>query len=128
MNKHKALISELSSGLTPVSPTGNVNLRAVAWFFSSAIFVVAVTLLYGPMRPGVLSQLTTEPRFLVETLLGAVAIFWFCLLAFRSSVPAGLGRTFLAVGMLLMVLWLSQYVLGFISPALEPSSFGKRNY
>ena len=30
--------------------------------------------------------------------------------------------------LILMTFWLAQYVTGFISPALEPSTLGKRNY
>lgn len=128
MKKHTALISELSTDLAPVSPPGNINLLALAWFVLSAIFVVAVTRLLGPMRPGVLSQLATEPRFLLETVLGVMAILWVSLLAFRSSVPAGLSKRFAVAGFVLMALWLAQYVIGFVSPALEPSRLGKRDY
>ena len=128
MKKHTALISELSTDLAPVSPPGNINLLALAWFVLSAIFVVALTRLLGPMRPGVLSQLATEPRFLLETALGVMAILWVSLLAFRSSVPAGLSKRFAVAGFVLMALWLAQYVIGFVSPALEPSPLGKRDY
>jgi hypothetical protein len=128
VKKHTALISELSSDLAPVSPPGNINLLALAWFVLSAIFVMAVTRLFGPMRPDVLSQLVTEPRFLLETLLGVVAILWVSLLAFRSSVPAGLNKRFAQAGLVLMALWLAQYLIGFVSPALEPSQSGKRDY
>lgn len=128
MKKHTSLISELSSDLAPVSPPLNINLLALAWFVLSAVFVVAVTRLLGPMRPDVLSQLATEPRFLLETLLGVMAILWFSLLAFRSSVPAVLSRRFALAGLVLMALWLAQYLIGFASPALEPSRLGKREY
>ncbi len=128
MKKRKALIAELSSDLAPVAPPGNINLLALVWFMLSAIFVVAVTRLFGPMRPGVFSQLAAEPRFLLETLLGVIAILWFSLLAFRSAVPAGLSRRFAVAGLVLMTAWLAQYVIGFVSPALEPSQLGKRSY
>ncbi len=128
MNKHHKLISNLSSDLTPVSPPANINRLAMAWFLLSAIYVVAVTHLFGPIRPGAFSQLGTEPRFLLETMLGVAAILWTSLLAFRSAVPAALSKQFAVIGMVLMALWLAQYVIGFVSPALEPSRLGKRNY
>jgi len=128
VNKHESLISDLSSNLAPVSPPPNINRLAIAWFALSAIYVVAVTQLFGPIRPGAITQLSTEPRFLLETVLGVAAILWFSLLAFRSAIPAALTRQFAAAGLVLMALWLAQYVVGFISPALEPSKLGKRNY
>ena len=128
MNKHESLISNLSSNLEPVSSPPNINRLAMAWFALSAIYVVAVTHLFGPIRPDAMTQLSTEPRFLLETMLGVAAILWFSLLAFRSAVPAALTRQFAVAGLVLMALWLAQYVIGFVSPALEPSRLGKRNY
>ena len=128
MNKQHILISNLSRDLAPVSPPSNVNRLAIAWFLLSAIFVVAMTHLFGPIRPGAFSQLGTEPRFLLETMLGVAAILWTSLLAFRSAVPAALSKQFAATGMVLMALWLAQYVIGFVSPALEPSMLGKRDH
>jgi hypothetical protein len=128
VNKHEALISNLSSNLAPVSRPPNINRLAMAWCLLSAIYVIAVTQLFGPIRPGAIEQLGTEPRFLLETLLGVVAIFWFGLLAFRSAIPAALSKNFVIVGLVLMTLWLSQYVIGFFSPSLEPSKLGKRAF
>ena len=128
MNKQHILISNLSRDLATVSPPSNINRLAIAWFLLSAIFVVAMTHLFGPIRPGAFSQLGTEPRFLLETMLGVAAILWTSLLAFRSAVPAALSKQFAATGMVLMALWLAQYVIGFVSPALEPSMLGKRDH
>lgn len=128
MNKHETLIANLSTSLAPVSPAPNINRLALSWFLLSAIYTVAVTHLFGPVRPGAFSQLASEPRFLLETMLGVAAILWTALLALRSAVPAALSKQFAATGMVLMTLWLAQYVIGFISPALEPSSLGKRTY
>jgi len=128
MNKQHILISNLSRDLASVPPPPNINRLAIAWFLLSAIFVVAMTHLFGPIRPGAFSQLGTEPRFLLETMLGVAAILWTSLLAFRSAVPATLSKQFAASGMVLMALWLAQYVIGFVSPALEPSMLGKRDH
>jgi len=128
VNKNEILISNLSSDLAPVTPTRSINRLALTWFLLSAVYVVVITHLFGPIRPGALSQLGTEPRFLFETILGVAAILWFSLLVFRSAVPAALTRQFAVAGLVLMALWLAQYVIGFVSPALEPSRLGKRNY
>ena len=128
MNKHETLIENLSSDLAPVTPVPNINRLALAWFLLSAIYTVAVTHLIGPIRPGAITQLATEPRFLFETVLGVVSILWFSLLAFRSAVPAALSKQFAVAGVVLVALWLAQYVVGYVSPALEPSKLGKRSY
>jgi len=128
MNKNDDLIANLSRDLAPVSPAPNVNLLAMGWILLSAIFVVIVTHLYGPIRPGAFSQLATEPRFLLESLLGLAAIFWTSLLAFRAAIPGALTKKFAATGVILMALWLAQYVIGLFSPALDPSVLGKRNH
>ena len=128
MNVHDELISSLSRDLAPVSSAPNVNALAMVWFLLSASYVVAMTHLFGPIRPGAFSQLVSEPRFLLESLLGVLAITWISLVAFRAAVPAALTRHFAAAGLILMSLWLAQYVFGLVNPALEPSILGKRNH
>lgn len=128
MNRNDELIANLSRDLKPVSPAPNINILAMLWVLASAIFVVAVTHMTGPVRPGAFSQLASEPRFLLESLLGIAAIFWTSLLAFRAAIPGSLSRKFAAAGFVLMALWLSQYVIGLFSAALEPSVLGKRSH
>ena len=128
MNKHEKLIKNLSRDLAPVTPAPNVNRLGVAWLVMSGIFVAAITQLVDPIRPGAFGQLAAEPRFLLETLLGVAAIAWTGLLAFRSSVPGELTRKFAVAGLVLMALWLAQYVAGLVSPALEHSELGKRSF
>jgi hypothetical protein len=128
MNKHDELIANLSQDLAPVSPLPDVNRLAMTWFLVSAVYVVVITHLLGPIRPGAATQLFTEPRFLLESLLGIAAIVWTSLLAFRAAIPALLTRQFAAASLVLMALWLAQYVIGLVSPALEPSMLGKRDY
>ena len=128
MNAQEELITSLSRDLAPVRPAPNVTALAMLWFLVSAGFVVIMTYLVGPIRPGALYQLVTEPRFLIETLLGVAAVVWVATVAFRAAVPAALSRTFAAVGLVLMSLWLAQYVIGLADPALEPSALGKRGH
>ena len=128
MNQHEQLIESLSRDLEPVAPVSSVNRQGLAWLVLSAIFVVAITHLVDPVRPGAYGQLVGEPRFLLETLLGVAAIAWVGLLAFRSAVPGELSRKFAMAGLALMAMWLAQYVAGLVSPALEPSELGKRPF
>jgi hypothetical protein len=128
VNKRKTLIANLSEDLAPARPATGINRRALAWFLAGVVFVVGATFLAGPVRPGAFQQLLTEPRFLLETLLGLASIAWLSLAAFRSAIPAALSRRFLAGGFILMALWLLQYVAGLVSPALEPTQAGKRPF
>ena len=128
MNKYEELIANLSSNVAPVSPAPPVNTLGFGWFALSAVYVVVATHIIGPARAGAFSQLATEPRFLLEFLLGAAAILWTSLLAFRAAVPAALTRQFAVGGFVLMALWLAQYLVGLVSPALEPAIVGKRSH
>ena len=128
MNKREQLIENLARDLAPVKPAPDANRLALGWLLASAVFVLTITNLVDAVRPGAYSQLAANPRFLLETLLGAVAIAWVGLLAFRSAVPGALTRKFAVAGLLLMALWLAQYLAGLVSPALEPSELGKRGY
>jgi hypothetical protein len=128
MNKYEELIADLSRDVAAVSPAPAVNTLGIAWFVLSAVYVVVATHIFGPARVGAFSQLAAEPRFLMESLLGAAAILWTSLLAFRAAVPAALTRQFAVGGLVLMSLWLAQYLIGLVSPALEPSMVGKRSH
>ncbi len=126
MTNRNELIDQLSGDLPPVKTVGRPMLRAFAWFAVSAIYVMAVTQWFGPLRPGAVSQLLSEPRFLLESTLGVLAIAWVAVAAFRAAIPARLGKGFAIAGAVLMTLWLLNYVVGLVSPALEPSMLGKR--
>ncbi|RTR39438.1 DUF1109 domain-containing protein [Shewanella canadensis] len=128
MNKHDLLIANLSRNLAPVPPAPNINRLAMFWFCLSAIFVVVIIHLMGPVRPGAFAQLVEEPRFLLESLMGVTAIIWICQSAFRAAIPGALTDKFFAFGIMLMVLWLAQYLIGLGSPALDPSMAGKRGH
>lgn len=128
MNKQKELIASLSSDLAPVRPAPNATVLAMMWLLVSAGFIVVMTHLAGPIRPGAFDQLAAEPRFLLETLLGVAAIAWAGVAAYRGAIPAALTKSFAVAGLILMALWLAQYVIGLVNPALEPSTLGKRDH
>lgn len=120
------LIQSLGSDLPAVKSVGNVDLMAGAWLLASAVYVVAIIHVMGPIRPTAVAQLISEPRFLLETVCGVLAIAVTSLIAFRAAVPGALSQKLVRLGAILMVLWLGNYVIGLVSPALEPSMHGKR--
>ena len=122
------LIASLSTGLKPVRSQLPVDLIALLWLVSSAAFVMAITHLFGPLRPNALAQLATEPRFLLETLLGVAAISYTAVVAFRSAVPGAAGKRSMLLAVSLIALWLANYAIGLAYPALEPSMLGKRDH
>lgn len=128
MNVRDELIESLSHELEPVSPVPGINALAALWVLLSTAYVVAMTYLLGPIRPGAISQLIAEPRFLLESLLGVAAIIWISVAAFRAAIPASLSKSFAMIGTVLLSLWLTQYVIGLVSPALEASTLGKRGH
>lgn len=126
MTDRDDLIASLSAGLPAVKPVANTGVLAAIWLIVSALWVVGVTHFFGPLRPGALEQLGSEPRFLFESLTGVAAIAWISLLAFKAAIPGALSRRFAVIGALLMVLWWGSYLVGLVIPALEPSMLGKR--
>jgi hypothetical protein len=126
MNERDALIAKLSTGLESVKPATSIDRIAIYWLVLSALYVVAVTHFMAPVRPNAWFQLATEKRFLLECLGGVLAISVCALGAFRAAVPGALTRRFLLLGVILMSLWLSSYLIGLLSPALELDMLGKR--
>lgn len=120
------LIAALSTDLQPVRSPLPVAVSAGLWLLASTVFVIGVTWWFGPIRPNALTQLLTEPRFLLETALGAIAIAYMALIAFRAAIPGALTPRSALLGAGLLLLWLGNYVIGLVSPALEPSMLGKR--
>lgn len=123
---HEDLITELSADLKPVRRPLPLALLTGLWLLLSTCFVVAITGWFGPIRPTALTQLATEPRFLLETLLGVLAIGYSTVVAFRAAIPGALTRRSAMISAGLMTLWLANYLVGLVSPALEPSMLGKR--
>lgn len=128
MMESQKLVDQLSTGLQPVRPVRHIDGRACLWLLISAGFVIGITHWFGPIRPSAINQLETEPRFLVETLLGVLAIITTTLVAFRAAIPGALPRRLSTLAGVLMVVWLGNYLLGLLDPALEPSMVGKRDH
>lgn len=128
MNKREELLDSLSSGLEPVSPAPDLRMLAALWFVFSALYVMVLTQLLGPIRPTALGQLQSEPRFLLEMLLGVALAAGLALSSFQIAMPAALGRLLSVMVGVLGALWLGGFVVGLVDPALEPSMAGKRHH
>ena len=128
MRNRDDLLDSLASGLAPVSPAPSPGVLVAVWFLVSASYVVLVTHFLGPIRPTALQQLQSEPRFMLEMLLGTVAALGLAAVAVRAATPAALSRGLAVAVSALIALWLGGFVLGLLSPALEPSMVGKRDH
>lgn len=128
MSKREELLDSLATDLAAVKPAPDPRLLACLWLGLSSLYVVLLTHLLGPIRPTAIDQLHSEPRFLAEMLIGALVASGLAIIAFRSAVP-GASRSGFAHGVALLGgLWLGGFVLGLVSPALEPSMLGKRDH
>ena len=129
MNKRRnELIAELSNDL-PVSVRAGRTLDLIA-FWLTFNFVVALLLTWamGPFREGSLQQAYQHPQFLFESLTGVFTIVLLSVAAFHSAIPANISRIKqFTPALLLMFIWIGFYVVGLISPALEPSPLGMRD-
>ncbi|MEP1472376.1 MAG: NrsF family protein [Halieaceae bacterium] len=128
MTSRDDLITALSSDLAPVKPVAKVEAWAFAWLAVSALYVVGIIHLLGPIRPEALDQLSTHYRFLGEMVLGFAAIVFLVLGAFRAAVPGLPYRRLTAAGSILSLLWVASFLVGLEWPALEASMSGKRHY
>jgi len=122
------LIQQLATDLQPVRlplPPGRVG---VLWWIGTWIFVAVVALLVAPLRPGSITELATHGQFFLESLIGFVAAGCLAVFVFRDSVPANGRRSALALGLILLAIWMLAYVVGLEYPAVEPSMVGKRTH
>ncbi|NHN37495.1 DUF1109 domain-containing protein [Pseudomaricurvus alcaniphilus] len=121
------LINSLVAELTPVQSPGQSGRLAGAWLLLAMTFVSACLWLADPFRPGWHLQLATEPQFLLENLLGLIAIGSLARLAFNWAIPGYPGRPGLTlVALLLLGSWVAMLAAGRYWPALQPSSAGAR--
>ncbi|MEO8224691.1 MAG: NrsF family protein [Gammaproteobacteria bacterium] len=120
------LIQSLARDLHPVRPPLSPLLAAACWLAGTWVFVVSVTLLIAPLRPGALLQASTHGRFLAESLVGLAGSVLIAGYVFADSVPGFARRVVLPVGLALAVVWVLAFVAGLGFPALEPSMVGKR--
>ena len=128
MNSHQPLIKSLASQIKPIKPLMNNDLQAILWLLSSVIYCLAVIHFNGPIRSNAYTQLVTEPRFMLEMVLGLMAIVLVSLVAFRHTVPGALNSSAKIAASITGLFWVGLSLYGLFDPALEPSTHGYRHY
>jgi hypothetical protein len=124
--RQEELIAKLTAELTPVRVASPPLRVAGLWWLGSWLFVILVTLLTGPVRPGSFAQLATHAQFAAESLVGLLAAALIAAWAFEDSIPGTRRHGLLHVGLAAAAVWVIAYVVGLQYPALEPSMAGKR--
>lgn len=123
----ESLIDDLVAGATPVSRPGRTHLRALLWLGIAAGLSIGLMALRGPFQMFRVDALLESPQFLVETVLGLLAVIVPGLLAFRSAIPSSARPLrYLVPAVLLFMAWTALLLLGLWHPSLEPSMAGKR--
>ena len=122
------LINELANDLEPVQPVKGITARSLSWLAGSTIFALLAIHWYGPIRPGAVQQLLDHPRFLLEIVFGGATVIAMALAGFRAAIPGALSPRLTAIAWAMLAFWLVGYVVGMVSPALEPSMLGKRDH
>lgn len=126
MSKHNAFIDSLAQDLAPGRRVAPAGMQALAWWLAATVYVVLVTLLLGPLRPGAVDQLLSEPRFFVETLSGLIGIGATAMAAFASSIPGRAVRPWALLAAVTLGIWLVSITAGVSLPTLSTGMLGKR--
>ncbi len=104
------------------------NARALIWGAVTWVIVLAPMLWVHALRPGWMQQLTSYPRFAVETASGLLAVGLLGVLLFQLGIP-GSKRRGLTIGIIISAsVWLISLLIGLYYPTLEPSMAGKREF
>ena len=126
MSKHDALIDSLARELEPGKRLAPAGVQAFIWWLLATVYVIAITLLLGPLRPGAFEQLLSEPRFFVETLCGLLGIGATAMAVMLSSIPGRPYGRWVVLAVVALGVWLVSITAGLFVPTLEPGMLGKR--
>ena len=126
MSKEQQLIDTLKADLKPVRAPASLLSVLPGWLLLSFVYVGILGVLMGPFRAGFLEQLISVPRFSIEMLMGIAATVCFAVVALAESIPGFDVRQIRRAAWILTAGWLSQFLIGFGFPVLEPSMLGKR--
>jgi hypothetical protein len=119
-------IDELVADLAPVTPPPPLGRAAGLWLLLSWVWVAALTLATGDLRPDAADQLTGAPRFLLECLFGLGVGVAAIVGAVRLGIPGAPVRRALVAAGGLAALWIGCLLVGLVDPALPASMAGKR--
>ena len=67
-------------------------------------------------------------RFSIEMLFGAAAIVCWAIAGLADSIPGLYPRWPIRLAWMFLGIWLLHFIIGFVSPSLEPSMIGKRDH
>ena len=117
------LCDDMNNDITSLQSNTSVSIKF------SLVAIICTSLIMSfiqEFRADWWQQLQDSPRFLLETLLGFIAIFILCFGVLTSSIP-GHTKRISYIGLGLLCCWLLIILSGFITPVLEPSMSGKRD-
>lgn len=121
------LIQQLAGELAPTRPVAKALPAALAWLAAGAALVVAATLATGPLRPGLLAQLASQPGFVVDLLLGAAAAGTAAFASMRLRIPGlAYGRRAALLPLLLFAAWAAWQGVEWLQLTGPASMLGKR--
>lgn len=122
------LIHRLSEDLSPTPQIWSFWRVVVIWLVVSIGYVSMMILLLGPLRTGVAAQLELPSRFSTEMLFGGAALVFWAIAALAESIPGRYRRWPIRLSWFFFIAWLLHFVVGYVSPSLEPSMLGKREH
>jgi hypothetical protein len=119
-------IARLVETLEPVRGRGRTGGLSAGWLLAGWLGASAAVVALGPLRPGLLDQITASPRFLLENLLGLACGAALAVVGFQLCIPGPSRVARVGFAFALLGLWAGAYALALLSPALPPSMLGKR--
>lgn len=127
MTRRQELIRELVEDLSPSRRLAPARAAALGWLAAAALLVGAATLASGPLRPGALGQLVSDPRFALDVALGGAAAVAAILGLARLRVPSlAPARRRAAPALALLLAWLAFQPLGLLAREAPSSTLGAR--
>jgi len=128
-NDHKTLITTLVDDLKVVKKPAGFIMPFQVWLVMAVLCSAGLAWLTGPYRSSALSPLSESMHFLIESVVGVLAIGVLAFMAFRSAIPSGTSKFKQRVlPISLLFVWVAFYVYGLADPALEASMEGKRDH
>lgn len=127
-NNREQFINGLTADLQAVKSV-NTRLSALLWLLGSLVFAAALAFLTGPYRSGIGNELMSSMQFLLESVVGIVAVGLLINTAYGLAVPSS-GALYrrLLLPLMALLIWIGFYVFGLQQPAIEPSMAGKRAF
>ncbi|MGB0619943.1 MAG: NrsF family protein [Myxococcota bacterium] len=121
-------VEALVADLRAVTPAPALRRVLLTWIGFSVLATGAVTLLLGPLRDDVLTDLAT-PRLALEIGLGFATLIALAVAGLEAGVPGGPRRTLLVLPPALFAIgWLAIALGAFSLAGPDPSSIGKREH